>query len=133
QTLTFVDFTQPANGGSVARSSGATLVFTAGSGFTGSTTFPYTVRDPGNLTSTGTVNVTVGTNHRPIAGPAGIPSIALNFDGVDDQMFVSPYVQGVADTFTIEFWAKPTATRVSQPESFGAQGATSGQRYATYP
>jgi hypothetical protein len=134
QALVFVSFTQPANGGAVTQANAGTLVFTAAAGFTGATSFTYTARDPGNLTSTATVNVAVGTNHRPIGGPAGVPSVALTFDGVDDKMNVSSYVQGVEDTFTIEFWAKPTATRASQSESIsGASAAAGGQRYAIYP
>ena len=133
QALTLVSFSQPVSGGVVTRSNASTLIFTSSAGFSGGTTFTYTIRDPGNLTSTATVSITVGTNNRPIAGPAGIASIALNFDGVDDQMFSSPFVTGVADTFTIEFWAKPTATRDAQAESTSGTSATSGQRYAIYP
>ena len=48
-------------------------------------------------------------------------------------MATSPFVTGVADTFTIEFWAKPTATRDAQAESTSGASATSGQRYAIYP
>jgi len=57
--LTLVSATQPATGGSTAVQ-GATVVFTPAAGFSGASTFSYTVADPQGATGSATVAVTVG-------------------------------------------------------------------------
>jgi hypothetical protein len=57
-TITLVSFTQPSSGG-VVTSSGALLVFTPASGFTGLATFTYLISDGQGGSATGTVNITV--------------------------------------------------------------------------
>jgi hypothetical protein len=60
----------------VTRPNGSTLIFTP-SADSPAEQPSLTIRDPGNLTST-VGKRHGGTNNRPIAGPGGIPSIALN-------------------------------------------------------
>ena len=51
---------------------GSTVTYTPNAGFSGADTFQYTIGDPGGLTDSGTVSVTVdcrrGSNRAPIAG-----------------------------------------------------------------
>jgi uncharacterized protein (TIGR03382 family) len=58
-TLTVTAVTQPANG--TVTLTGGTVRFTPVAGFTGTTTFMYTVSDPGGLTDTATVTITVSS------------------------------------------------------------------------
>jgi VCBS repeat-containing protein len=58
QTLTITAVTQGSNGGTVSFT-GTTLSYTPASGFVGTETFTYTIRDTDNLTDTATVTVTV--------------------------------------------------------------------------
>ena len=59
---------------------------------------------------------------------------ALSFNGVDD--YVDCGGGGfptIIDTFTMEFWINPLATRNTTSESNSGISGTSGQRYAIYP
>ncbi|MFM6021763.1 MAG: Calx-beta domain-containing protein, partial [Dolichospermum sp.] len=57
----------------------------------------------------------------------------LSFDGINDRVESNQLFANTTDTFTIEFWAKPTATRNLTTESNSGTAGTSGQRYAIYP
>ncbi len=123
QALTLESFTQPATGGVVTKPDSSTLIFTPNGGFSGGTTFTYTIRDPGNLTSTATVNVSVGNNNRPVAGDLLFPkSGGLLFDGTDDAAN-GPTLPGITDNFTMELWVRPNRVRGSSGE--GTTGASS--------
>lgn len=58
--MTVTSSTQPSNGHVTCSTLGA-CDYTAGDGFQGSDSFTYTVSDPGGMTSTATVNVSVST------------------------------------------------------------------------
>ncbi|MFN9673709.1 MAG: Calx-beta domain-containing protein, partial [Microcystis sp.] len=60
-------------------------------------------------------------------------SQGLSFDGINDRVESNQLFANTTDTFTIEFWAKPTATRNLTTESNSGTAGTSGQRYAIYP
>ncbi len=77
-----------------------------------------------------------GTNHgtfrNGVSFANGIIGQAFSFDGTDDYIDNSP-LGWLSDTFTIEFWARPSASRVSTVESVSGYAGTSGQRYAVAP
>ncbi|MEA5536849.1 Calx-beta domain-containing protein, partial [Crocosphaera sp. XPORK-15E] len=60
-------------------------------------------------------------------------SQGLSFDGINDRVESNQLFPNVTDTFTIEFWTKPTATRNVTTESNNGSSGTGGQRYAIYP
>ena len=68
----FSTFSQPATGGTVALQGATTLLFTPAVGFGGATSFTYTIIDPNGLTATASVDITIGTNNRPIAGELSV-------------------------------------------------------------
>ncbi|HEX8474990.1 MAG TPA: LamG-like jellyroll fold domain-containing protein, partial [Pyrinomonadaceae bacterium] len=62
---------------------------------------------------------------------------ALNFDGVNDSVFLEPVpfpndkaLADVTNNFTISFWAKPRAAHEIDAESASGYGGVSGQKYA---
>lgn len=110
-TLRVTAVTQPANG-TVTLSPNGVVSFTPNPNFAGTTSFTYTVTDPGNKTDTATVNVTVtGLNDPPVAVndsvtlPEDSPATTINVRANDQD------VDG--DTLTV--------TAVTQP----AQGVVS--------
>jgi phage baseplate assembly protein gpV len=135
-SLVFLNFTQPASGGTVTQVDADTLRFTPEPGFNGGVTFQYTIRDAGGATATAMVTVAVGENTRPVAGrlvqDAGS---ALGFDGSDDA--ASPV--GTADrfavrsNFTMELWVNPTGSRNVTSEATGGILGIGGQRYVVAP
>ncbi len=58
---------------------------------------------------------------------------ALSFDGIDDSVLNTAKFADVKDTFTIEFWANPTATRASTPQATSGVTGINSQRYAIAP
>lgn len=78
-----------------------------------------------------------GNHGTLINGPVwtnGMVGGGLWFDGVNDNVTVAaaPYA-GLENSFTIAFWARPTAARTATTESTSGTAGTSGQRYAIYP
>ncbi|MGV3607065.1 MAG: Ig-like domain-containing protein [Planctomycetaceae bacterium] len=59
ETFTITAVTQPAHGTVTIAADGKTVKYLATTGYTGADSFTYTMRDPGGLTSTATVNLTV--------------------------------------------------------------------------
>ena len=59
---------------------------------------------------------------------------AFSFDGVDDSV-TSPQwgLTTILDTYTMEFWAWPTAGRASTPEATSGIDGSGNQRYAIFP
>jgi VCBS repeat-containing protein len=76
-TLTFVGFTQPANG-SVVYNNDGTFIYTSDVGHTGADTFTYTIADDDGLTDTATVTVQVSNTAPTITSDGGGVSAALN-------------------------------------------------------
>jgi PKD repeat protein len=79
--LTVTGVTQGANG-SVAISGVRSVTYTPASGFVGTDLFDYTVSDPGGLSDTGTVTVTVFRS-APIQDPIADDAAPDQVDGVD--------------------------------------------------
>jgi hypothetical protein len=80
---------------------------------------------------------TLGGNNGTVYGAtytAGKAGQAFSFNGTDNYVAQgSSYKNVVSNTFTMEFWANPAATRdVTPPANSGASG-TSNQRYAIFP
>lgn len=63
---------------------------------------------------------------------SGMVGQGFHFDGIDDAVLGDP-ISSMKDTFTIEFWASPTASRATTQESATGYSGTSNQRYAVYP
>jgi hypothetical protein len=82
-----------------------------------------------------TISASSGGLYHGATFGAGEVGQAFSFDGLDD--FVSTgmdYKNTIADTFTMEFWAFPKATRGNTAENkYGWAGVISGQRYAIFP
>ncbi len=65
---------------------------------------------------------------------AGQVGSALRFDGVDDCVTNSlPGLTNYQDSFTMEFWAYPSAARATTAEETSGISGNSGQRYAIFP
>ncbi|MCX6904982.1 MAG: LamG domain-containing protein, partial [Verrucomicrobia bacterium] len=80
----------------------------------------------------------VGTNYfafyNGVSFSNGLVGNAFSFSGNHDQAFsTSPSLTNLANTFTMEFWAWPGASRASTPENNSGIEGTSAQRYAIYP
>ncbi|MFM7071554.1 MAG: Ig-like domain-containing protein, partial [Planctomycetota bacterium] len=72
--------TQPTNGTVAIAADGRSVLFTPNNGYLGPDSFTYTVRDPGGLTDTATVNVTV-RDYAP-SSLKGMSFVDINGDGV---------------------------------------------------
>jgi VCBS repeat-containing protein len=79
ENLVIDTVTQPANGTVQITENGKKVSFTPANNFTGTTTFTYTIKDPGNLTA-GPVTVTVNVQEFTPSSLAG----AVYFDGNND-------------------------------------------------
>ncbi len=80
----------------------------------------------------------VDTRHGTLVNGMGYDqgkvSGAFAFDGVNDYVTNStPGITSVTNTFTMEFWAWPTASRNSTAERTSGISGISGQRYAIWP
>ncbi len=62
-------------------------------------------------------------------------SQGLSFDGISNTVNNYKFLPDLTDTFTMEFWANPTATRnlTSESNSSPNYGGRVGQRYAIFP
>ena len=111
-TLQIASFTQPANGGTVAAVTGG-LQLTPATGFTGTTTFQYTVSD-GSLTSSATVTVTVNAaaNTAPTLDVVANRTINL---GDSFNMRLAANDADVGDTLTFALDAGPTGALFNTP------------------
>src|SRR5437868_12617394 len=59
---------------------------------------------------------------------------ALSFNGTNQYVSVgSGFFPFVTNSFTIEFWASPTAARAQTAEGTSGRAGTSNQRYAVFP
>lgn len=107
--LTLMSVTQGAHG-TVTILTGNQVRYQPAANYSGPDTFTYTIRDPGNLTSTGTVSVTVTPiNDPPVAvadsaatnedTPVVIPVLANDID-VDGALSVSAVTQGANGAVT---------------------------------
>lgn len=80
-----------------------------------------------------------GTNHQVFvngtAFAVGKVGAAFTFDGVDDFATNSnPKLTNIANSsYTIEFWARPSAARAATTESASGLAGISNQRYAVFP
>lgn len=80
----------------------------------------------------------VGTNHGTLYGGTAFASgkvgQSFSFDGVNDCVSnTTPSLVNVKDTFTIVFWASPTASRPTTPETTSGISGEYNQRYAIFP
>ncbi len=77
-----------------------------------------------------------GARGRLIGGARTVSKLGrgLRFNGVGDSVaFRDAGLSKVADTFTISFWADPTATRADTPQANIGISGIAGQRYALGP
>jgi len=80
----------------------------------------------------------IGSNSASLVGGVGFAQgkagQAFSFDGIGASASNSvPALTNIQNSYTIEFWAYPTAGRASSPEATGGLHGTSGQRYAIFP
>ncbi|MEY4179864.1 MAG: hypothetical protein RLY70_3438 [Planctomycetota bacterium] len=80
ETLVVSAITQPTNGTLTIAADGRSVLYTPNTGYLGADSFTYTVRDPGGLTDTATVNLTV-RDYAP-SSLKGMSFVDNNFDGV---------------------------------------------------
>src|ERR1043166_7328222 len=86
----------------------------------------------------GTANDIVGGfNGVPVNGTtftAGYVGQAFSFDGINQCITNSvPGLTNIQNSYTMEFWARPSHARATTPESTDNIDGTSNQRYAIYP
>ena len=65
---------------------------------------------------------------------SGVVGQAFSFNGVNQ--FVTnpvPVLTNILNSYTMEFWARPAATRQTTSESTSGTSGTAGQRYAIFP
>ena len=75
-----------------------------------------------------------GTLYNGTTFTSGEVRQALSFDGVRNCVTnVSPGLTNVISSYTVEFWAWPTASRATTVEGAGGITGNSGQRYAVFP
>ncbi len=75
-----------------------------------------------------------GTLYNGTAFATGVVGQALSFDGIDDCVTnTTPGLTNILDSFSMEFWALPTAGRATTPETYTGIAGISNQRYAIYP
>ncbi|WP_150107231.1 immunoglobulin domain-containing protein [Pedosphaera parvula] len=112
------------------RSSNATL-----------TVLPVTIPSPPGLVNwwpgDGNAKDIQGTNNGSLKNGTtftkGIVGQAFNFDGKTNMVSVGILPAAITNTFTIEFWVKPQASRRSTVEANKGITGTTGQRYAIFP
>lgn len=80
----------------------------------------------------------IGTERSTLVGlpgfADGIVGRAFSFNGLNDEVMNStPGLTNIADSFTMEFWAWPTAGRDTTPETSSLGWGTGNQRYAIFP
>ena len=111
--LTVTSVTQGTNGTVTIPSGGQSVVYTPGSGFSGTDTFTYTISDGFGGTSTATVNVTVA-NGQWASSVVGVSSEAQNGDyGASLSAMGPPDTGDYADTSTA--WTPdPNSTATSE-------------------
>src|SRR5689334_1193710 len=65
---------------------------------------------------------------------AGNVGQSFSFNGINQYVTNSPAgLTNIQNSYTMEFWARPSQGRASTPESTGNIDGTSNQRYAIYP
>src|SRR5215471_2375658 len=89
-------------------------------------------------TGDGNANDIIGSNNGILVGGVGFAAgevgPAFNFDGIGAS--VSNLVTGltsIRDSYTMEFWAWPTAARASTAEGTSGITGAGGQRFAIFP
>lgn len=86
----------------------------------------------------GDANDAIGSVHGSLSGGTafapGLAGQAFYFDGVNDSVInATPGLTNIQESFTMEFWAYPTAGRATTPETYSGIAGISNQRYAIYP
>src|SRR5260221_1062890 len=86
----------------------------------------------------GNANDIVGTNNGILVNGTGFTvgkvGQAFNFDGISNYVTNAvPGLSNILNSYTMEFWAWPTASRASTLEDTGSISGTTNQRYAIFP
>jgi hypothetical protein len=86
----------------------------------------------------GNANDIVGTNNGTLIGgvtfASGEVGQAFSFDGLSGMVTnAMPGLTNIQSSYTMEFWAWPTAARASTSEDTGGASGISNQRYAIFP
>ena len=89
----------------------------------------------GGVTCTDSIcPLTSGTSPLYLAYPNCKVGSCYSFDGVNDFVNLSSTAfSTISNSFTVSFWAKPTATRDVTVENNAGVSGTAGQRYALWP
>lgn len=98
-------------------------------------------RAPGGLASwwRGEQNAldSAGSVHGVLNGvqfSGGVVGAGFSFNGINQSVTnLTPALRTITDSYTIEFWARPTAARSVTVESTSGAAGISGQRYAIFP
>ncbi len=84
-----------------------------------------------------TVLDSANTNHGILVNGTtfapGAVGQALSFDGINDYVTIPTIFSNMVDSYTMEFWALPTAGRASTTESTTGTQGNNNQRYALFP
>lgn len=79
----------------------------------------------------------IGGLHGTVVGVGYAPGLvghAFSFDGINDTVTNrSPGLTNITDSYSIEFWAKPSAARAPTLETTDGLAGMNGQRYAIFP
>lgn len=148
EVFTITTVTQPAHGTVTITNNGTRVTYTPTTDYTGADTFTYTMQDPGGLSSTGTVNVTVqdfipsslagkvfldgNGNGQQDSGESGIGGVQLNLAGIVNgtQPVALSFLTNIDGSYKFENLAPGTyvihqvqpAFLVDGPDSPGSQG-----------
>jgi subtilase family serine protease len=88
---------------------------------------------PGEGSAGDLVGANDGTLSNGVAFAAGEVGQAFSFNGIDQYVSTPTALTNIANDFTLEFWAYPTAALAVTTESNNGISGTSGQRYAVFP
>jgi len=103
--------------------------------YNGRSIYEQTRHGPGTTVSETThSDFSQGTLSGAIAVSSGELTLAgnpgLSFDGIDDRVNLGSGYTGTQNSFTFEFWAKPTMTHQIDAQSTSSTAGTAGQKYA---
>lgn len=89
---------------------------------------------PGQANANDVIGGLNGTLSNGTSFAAGVVGQAFSFDGINQYVTNAvPALTNVLNSYTMEFWANPTASRPTTPESTIGTSGDANQRYAIFP